>query len=537
MSAALLKLKRAYRKDPGNLDLLAATALAYFEAGDREGALDLLQQALQNQPPTAMLMQLVSDLSLKMDMPDFAAKFLTVAIDLEPGEPSNYVNLASCYMKLGKYDEALELTKSIAEMFASYAPAWNILGVVTRQYLNDYYNAITFFNEALRLDPKNIQALNNLAECYAGHMNSIELYEKVLAIEPDNHQVRLSLAISQLQNGMFEEGWRNYEARLKLSEGLSKNVSYNHKISPWKGQSLKGQTILLMPEQGIGDEILFGSMINAVIEDAAQVYVGCASRLVSVYRRSFPAAKVVSFEDKLAFGERVRSFPDIPKAEFNRIDYAVPIGSLPRFYWGGREDMVRHSTSYLTPNQDQAAAFRARLNTGENDLIFGISWRSGKMTSDRMQGYWDFEMVKKLVVTKGVRFVNLQYGATDEELRELKMVAGPNFTVFEDVDLFNDIEANLAIMYNLDLVVGPPIATQMMAMAIGKFTWILASGVPWWMFGDPPSWGLKPRKNIFDARFSRALKYSFFNKGEWAKWEPHTMEMMWQWVSYLKDHK
>ncbi len=537
MSVSVTRLKKAYKKDPSNLDLLAAAALACFEAGDREGALDMLQEALQNQAPTALLMTLVSDLSLKMDMPDFAAKFLTVAIDLEPGNPSNYVNLASSYMKLGKYAEALDLAKSVAETFPAYAPAWNILGVVVRQYLNDYYSAITFFKEAIKLDAKNIQALNNLAECYAGNVDSIDLYESVLAIEPDNHQVRLSLAISQLQNGRLEEGWRNYEARLQLSDGLSKNVTFDHKIPYWKGQSLKGRTILLLPEQGIGDEILFGSLIPAVVEEAARVYVGCAPRLVSIYRRSFPQAVVVAFEDTIAFGKRIRRFPSIPRSEFGRIDFSIPIGSLPGRYWRCKSDMKRYSDAYLVADTERAESYRSRLRGTENDLVFGISWRSGKMTSDRIQGYWNFEMVKEIVATKGVRFVNLQYGATDEELGELKAVAGHNFIVLDDVDLFNDIEANLALMQNLDLVIGPPIATQMMAMASGKFTWILSSGVPWWMFGDPPCWGVKPKKNIFDAPFSKALKYSFFRKGNWEEWAPYTFEMLKQWIAYLSAQR
>ncbi|TNE67589.1 MAG: tetratricopeptide repeat protein [Alphaproteobacteria bacterium] len=534
MPSSSTQLRRALKRDPANIDLAAATALRCFEEGDRAEALQIMQDTLAKNPPTALLMQVLGDLSLRMDMPDYAAKFLAAALEIEPGNPSHYVNLASCYIKQERADEALSLAKSAVEMFPAYASLWNIIGVLTRQHLNDHANAMIFFQEAIRLDPVNVAALNNLAECYGPNEQGIALYRQVLTLEPDNHAVRLSLAIAQFQSGQIADGWKSYEARLKLAAGLAKDVTFVHRYPLWNGGPLTGKTVLVMAEQGIGDEVMFAAVLPALMRDAGHVVVACAPRLVSIFRRSFTGATIIPFEDKVAYGRRERHFPDLKGPLGKSIDIAVPLASLPQYYWRDRQAMAAIAGPYLTPCPETMAKLAPRIPRQESGLVFGISWRSGKMTAERRHGYWDFDMVEKMVATPGVTFLNLQYGATAEELAALKKAGGTNFVHLPDVDLFNDLEANLALMALSDLVMGPPIAPQMLAMATGKWTWILAPEVPWWMFGALPGWGMKPSKNIIDAPFSHALKFSFFRKRQRDLWDPYTFQMLHQWITYLR---
>ena len=88
----------------------------------------------------------------------------------------------------------------------------------------------------------------------------------------------------------------------------------------WNGESLAGRTILVHGEQGIGDEILFGSCLPDLIDRAGHCVVVCDPRLEPLFKRSFPQATVHGYARRQ---DRV----GMPLAE--RIDVQIPIGSLP----------------------------------------------------------------------------------------------------------------------------------------------------------------------------------------------------------------
>ena len=61
-----------------------------------------------------------------------------------------------------------------------------------------------------------------------------------------------------MAEGNLEKGFEYYERR--LSKGSSGRILYTLKIDPWDGlSSLKGKSILIGSEQGVGDELLFSA--------------------------------------------------------------------------------------------------------------------------------------------------------------------------------------------------------------------------------------------------------------------------------------
>ena len=107
------------------------------------------------------------------------------------------------------------------------------------------------------------------------------------------------------------------------------------------------------------------------------------------------------------------------------------------------------------------------------------------MSFDRGQAYLGLRPAHFLLRWLGdiSDFYCLQYGWEREEADYLRKKAERKISTFDDVDLFNDIEANLAIIANLDCVIGPPTATQQLAISLGVKTEIIAAGSPWWIFG------------------------------------------------------
>ena len=88
--------------------------------------------------------------------------------------------------------------------------------------------------------------------------------------------------------------WRICNARLSLGykdwkgwgfrEPRAGRIPFNYPW--WDGTPVK--KLLLLGEQGVGDEILFASMFNELTYLVDDLTVDCEPRLVNIFRRSFP---------------------------------------------------------------------------------------------------------------------------------------------------------------------------------------------------------------------------------------------------------
>jgi hypothetical protein len=192
---------------------------------------------------------------------------------------------------------------------------------------------------------------------------------------------------------------------------------------------------------------------------------------------------VITYKDYFQDGYRFRTFPEVEEktAQTDRkIDYAIPLASIPQHLWHPSNGLPSAAGGYLMPDLSLSDHFTDRLRPYAKKRKIGLSWRSGKMEGERRFGYFGIEGANALAALENTVFVCLQYGAEQAEIDAIRKDTGIELIVFDDVDLKDDIEANLAIMNNLDCVVGPNIATQMMAFSAGAETSIITWGLPWW---------------------------------------------------------
>ena len=125
----------------------------------------------------------------------------------------------------------------------------------------------------------------------------------------------------------------------------------------WKGGNLNGEVIYVTAEQGLGDEILFASMIDDLHARGAHVIWEADKRLWPILRRSYPQVSLV---------ERTGI----------RMTYATcwsPAGSLGRYLRTSAADFPKARRSYLKADTTPGVSFRVGLPGG---LPIGISWRS-----------------------------------------------------------------------------------------------------------------------------------------------------------------
>lgn len=473
---------------PNSEKVLMSVTYILSEHYLHEQALDILHHALETHGETPAILQLLGKISLNMENYKTGEKLFIKLIQLAPNEYEPYVNLISCLQKQERGHDAIEFAKEAIALFPECAELWNQLGILTQFALDDLDSAKEFYRQAMYLNHKNAIYSYNMSGIVNNPESAKYWLENALKLDPENSQIHLSYALLLFSMGELNKAWQHYQHRKDPTLGVDKASKFSHSIQEWEGQDLTGKSLIICAEQGIGDEVFFLMALPSFLKLANQIYVVCDPRLVKIIERSFPGVKAFPFDDTISYGIRYRTFPELDSFLANHslnVDYFTLMGDIMGASYEMPELQASLETPYFKP--DPTLTEKLALKTKSKNLKIGFSWRSGNMAGERSRMYLNLQFFADLCEQMDADFYVLQYTVSDGEREVLASI--PNAHYFHDIDLKQNIEANLAIMQNLDLVIGPPIAAQSFAMSIGKPIWLLNKGEPWTFMGSK---GLPP---------------------------------------------
>lgn len=474
--------------DPTDLTNLTVMADCLVKLGVRDVAVKVIDHCLQHNEPDVDVFMTLGKLAQDMELYEIAIKLYRGGIDCDPQHLFFYNNIASVLGAMEKFDEAIEFLQNVLPAFPESAPLWNTLASQV-QYRDGYQAAVVFFKEALRLDPNFDTAWSNLGIAVDDVQEAIECDRKALKINPDNIEPYLGLAHLLLDQGELKEGWACYEKRRdkRRMAGGGQGMIFTHNLPEWKGQDLKGKSILVCAEQGLGDEIMFGSLVQEIIKDGAKVYIGVNNRLVGLFSRAFPEATIVGYATKQEYGFLYRSFPNVELAirrgELS-IDYFTAIASPAQYYWSDPKRLPVYRAGYLKAKEENIEKWRQRISALPNGLNVGIAWRSGNMAASRVSQYASSGEFAPILTVEGVNFINMQYGNVAEEIKAFEDDLDVKIHTWDDFDVKMDLETNYAVAANLDLVIAPGTTPGVISMTAGTPTRMFGKRIFYWRLGQ-----------------------------------------------------
>jgi hypothetical protein len=239
-------------------------------------------------------------------------------------------------------------------------------------------------------------------------------------------------------------------------------------------------------EQGIGDEIMFASMIpDLVTLTGAGAAPGLAAspRLADLFQRSFPTVAILELDAAARPGQRRRV--EIPGAE--AFDVFTPVGSLaaqlraePAAFAENPKPGARRS---LRPDPRRVEYWRQSLYDLGPGLKVGVSWKSARTSGHRAKLYPPLGAWRPVFTTPGVTFVTLQYGEVAEDLVEARRL-GAELWSPPGLNLTQDLDDAAALSAALDLAIGVANASTGLAAAAATPTWFILPRAAWPTLGQ-----------------------------------------------------
>lgn len=363
-----------------------------------------------------------------LDKDDEALIHFLKALEIDANCVEAMLGIGNIAERKGELAEAAAIYRRTIETRSDFAPAHNNLGTVLAAQC-DYEAARAAFQRAIELLPDYADAHGSFGHMLMGlgeYDDAMAHYDHVLAHDPDHADTRMNRATLRLLRGEFADGWTDYLWRNTLQ---SVGEGVHREPLP---ANLSGKRIMLLPDQGLGDEIFFLRFVGLLRERGAAFVA---------FR---PDAKIASMIGRAGLIDEICGPGEAPRD----IDLTLSVGDLPYLLGMGDDDPLP-APAAIPPLEDRLVAMRARLEAAGPRPWLGVTWRAG--TKGRKRGLFKSIPMDRLAAamkeTAGTVFV-LQRLPKEGEIETFAQALGREAHDFTSVN--DDLESMLALVAQLD---------------------------------------------------------------------------------------
>jgi Flp pilus assembly protein TadD len=395
-----------------------------------------------------------------LDRGDLAAAetLYRAILALDAAQPAALEYLGVVAMRNRRYDEAEPLLRRALELDPSAPEFHNNLGLLDHAR-GDFAAAAESYSNALALAPDYAPAHNNrgLALQESGRLeDAIACYRRAAAVDPAFAEAHWNLGLALLSAGCFEEGLVEHEWRLRVEKDRDW-WARRRQFPVWHGEPLEGKRILVLAEQGLGDQIQFARYAEPLAARGATVVLETARELIDLLATAPGIAELVP-----------RNGP------YPQCDVQIPLMSLP-LRCGTRPENVPLTTRYLASDAARRGRWQTLLGPRGRPRI-GIAWAGNpEHVRDRLRSMALAHFVP-LLGDAAIDWIGLQKGGPAVEMEAL-----PAGCAIRDMGRHSETLADLAALLDLlDLVITVDTSIVHVAGALERPTLLLLDSAHDW---------------------------------------------------------
>lgn len=438
------------------------TARALIHQGKPAEALAQLDAVRKEGRVTPALFALMAEAFEALKMVEAAESCFREGVKKHPGNVFLANAFANHYYRTDRCAEGLHFTRTYIEK--SNAPTELLLthaNLCKATGLLD--EAIHIYEQVLQQDGHNSVALANLGGLFldeGDEAKAITLFERALGATPENRpHILMQLARAHFLLRHLAKGWECHRARFGDADSNHATVQKRPFPQPyWQGVPLEGKKLLLWGEQGVGEEILYSTMLPDALARERDCIVECDPRLIPLFTRSFPGVAFVA-----------RTTPPDALLLDQTIGAQAAMGDLGALFRPSPDSFPEKITPLLTSDTQKKVALRAHYTDlkearGLGRKIIGLSWRSKPLRHGDPKST-NLEAWGRILEGSQHLFVSLQHGnVVDAQM--LVKERGWNLVFDDAVDQQHSLDDFAAQVAAMDAVITVSNTTAHMAGAL-----------------------------------------------------------------------
>ena len=332
-------------------------------------------------------------------------------------------------------------------------------------FTKKYDSAKVYFNICKQIDENFFNSYMNLGHIYLREKNfdkAIENYKKVIDLDQNNNNAKFNLSWCYFAISDLDNAFKYYEFRKEKTKSSEKLVKIKEKlqINEWFGENLNKKKIVIIGEQGIGDNIQF-------------------FRYLFSLKKKYDVEIFFYTEDNLKFLFKETSFQIISNLEnISKIDYYQHLLSLPNIFYR-KDKKIEKQISYIKIDKKNDAEWKKKLKLFKKPII-ALNWQGNKNYLYDDKRSIKLSYFKNIFKIYKYDFISLQKNFGNEQIKEnnfSKFIANLSNEIDNGPNAFED---TISILNNIEMLITSDTAIAHLAGTLNVKTYLLLNYNPDW---------------------------------------------------------
>jgi len=377
---------------------------------------------------------------------DESIEYINKSLAKDPDNLGTLISLGCAQSSSKDYKNSITSFNKVVKKKSDISQVHFYLGEAYRQ-LEKYEKSLESFKECLKLTPDHIGCqlmIGIIYEELKRFNQAIDFYKSCIDTYPEYIAPHVNLGMCLLLTGNYEEGWGEYEWRLKLPKKIYQKEFTKPK---WNGEDLDNKKLLIICEQGFGDAVQFIRFTESLSKGGATIFIMSPDELKSLLVNQKGVNKVLSYDDTLP--------------EYDFYTYMLSIPKILK--WEPKMD-TQHFPYLKVEEKNLPFILKDKIN-------IGILTQTRKGTNDEKYRSVELSKFSGVFEKQKHNIISLDYFVNEDTL---------NNGIIDVFPEINDVADTANIIKNLDLVICVDTLVAHIAGALNKKTWLMLATVPGW---------------------------------------------------------